>query len=176
MAGDQAQSITLATADLAAFVADHYDRLLRLARLICGNGGDAGDAVQIALEHAWRRRDALRDDQRLRSWLDRIVVREAIRVARGRRTRLARFLSRDGEVQWAEPADTSFERLPELTGLRQAFRRLPAEQRAVVALHLYLGYPVDQTARLVGAPLETVRSRLRLARERLRRELEERVE
>jgi RNA polymerase sigma-70 factor (ECF subfamily) len=52
-----------------------------------------------------------------------------------------------------------------------AFEGLPAEQRAVVALHLYEGYPVEETAQLMGAGIETTRSRLRLARQRLRREL-----
>jgi DNA-directed RNA polymerase specialized sigma24 family protein len=40
-----------------------------------------------------------------------------------------------------------------------------------VALHLHAGYTVSETAELVGAPIETVRSRLRVAREHLRREL-----
>ncbi len=56
--------------------------------------------------------------------------------------------------------------------LKAAFARLSSEQRAVVALHLYAGYSVAETAELVGAPLETARSRLRLARQRLRMELE----
>jgi len=43
----------------------------------------------------------------------------------------------------------------------------------VIALHLYAGYSVVETAEAVGAPVETVRSRLRLARERMRRQLEE---
>jgi DNA-directed RNA polymerase specialized sigma24 family protein len=50
---------------------------------------------------------------------------------------------------------------------------LSPEQRAVVALHLHLGYSVAETADIIAAPEETVRSRLRLARERLRREFEE---
>jgi len=44
---------------------------------------------------------------------------------------------------------------------------------AVVALHLYLGYSIAETADMVGAPLETVRSRLRLAREQMRFQLNE---
>jgi DNA-directed RNA polymerase specialized sigma24 family protein len=44
-----------------------------------------------------------------------------------------------------------------------------------VALHLYAGHSVAETADIVGAPLETVRSRLRLARERLRHALEESI-
>ena len=57
--------------------------------------------------------------------------------------------------------------------LRHAFESLPAAQRAVVALHLYLGYSIVETAEMVGAPLETVRSRLRLAREQMRFQLSE---
>ena len=55
-----------------------------------------------------------------------------------------------------------------MTDLRAAFESLPAEQRAAVALHLHLGYSIAETAALVGVPVETLRSRLRVARERLR--------
>ena len=57
--------------------------------------------------------------------------------------------------------------------LRAAFAQLPAQQRAAVALHLHFGYTLAETAAIVGLPEETVGSRLRLARQRLRRELEE---
>ena len=43
----------------------------------------------------------------------------------------------------------------------------------MVALHLYAGYSVEETARVLQIPFDTVRSRLRAARERLRRELGE---
>ena len=49
-------------AAIAAFVAQHYDRLLGLARLICRDASDAADAVQLGLEQAWRKRAALRDE------------------------------------------------------------------------------------------------------------------
>src|SRR5688572_14045785 len=61
------------------FVREHYPRLIRLAGLICRRTSDAEDAVQAGLERAWRKREALRDPARLRPWLDRIVVREALR-------------------------------------------------------------------------------------------------
>ena len=35
---------------LAAFVAEHYDRLLGLARIVCRDRADAADAVQTGLE------------------------------------------------------------------------------------------------------------------------------
>ena len=67
---------------LADFFGLHYDRLVRLAALVCHANVSIEDAVQAAMEQAWRRRHTLRDPNRLRPWLDQIVVREAIRLNR----------------------------------------------------------------------------------------------
>ena len=63
--------------------------------------------------------------------------------------------------------------MPAWSALRIAFDRLSPDQRAALALHLHFGYSIAETAAIVGAPEETVRSRIRLARDRLRRELKE---
>jgi RNA polymerase sigma-70 factor, ECF subfamily len=159
-------------AAIAAFVAEHYDRLLRLARLVCRDATDAADAVQAGLENAWRKRGSLRDEALLRPWLDRIVTREAIRVSKSRQSWLGRLLTPKADVTWIEPPDLHASEPPTYVGLRAAFARLSPDQRAVVGLHMHLGYSVAETAAIVGAPDETVRSRLRLAKDRLRRELE----
>ena len=170
----QAQSgAEVADAALAQLVADHYRRLLRLARLVCRDASDAADAVQVGLEQAWRHRSSLRESAAAKAWLDRIVVREAVRLARSRRSWFARILNHEAELTWLEPVDSSAEPGIERTLLRGAFAKLSPEQRAVVALHLHAGYSVAETAEIVAAPQETVRSRLRLAKAQLRRELEE---
>jgi RNA polymerase sigma-70 factor (ECF subfamily) len=164
--------------ELADLVAAQYGRLIRLAGLICDRTSDGEDAVQAALEQAWRRRATLRDADRLSSWLDRIVVREAIRLNRRRRGFLSRFfppahvreLSTGPDER--EPAAHSLEPVSR-AAIRIAYDALPAAQRAVVALHLYAGYSVAETAGLLHIPLETARSRLRLARARLREGLSE---
>ena len=160
-------------AALTSFVDAHYDRLLRLARLVCRDAIDASDAVQVGLEQAWRRRSSLRDEGSLRSWLDRIVVREAIRISKRRGSWLSRIFTPSASVAWIEPVDEEADRAAAWTEMRIAFEQLPPDQRAVVALHFYAGYSLVETADLVAAPVETVRSRLRLAKDRLRRNLEE---
>jgi RNA polymerase sigma-70 factor (ECF subfamily) len=160
-------------AAMSAFVVEHYDRLVRFARLICRDAGDASDAVQVGLEQAWRRRSTLRDDDRIRPWLDRIVAREAVRISRGRQSWLRRLFTPDPDVSWIGPADKRASDPARYAAMRTALGELSPEQRAVVALHLHAGYSVAETARIVDAREETVRSRLRLARQRLRRELEE---
>ncbi len=173
MIGRPAAAIEEGAADLAGQLTDffglHYDRLVRLAALVCHTRDSAEDAVQAAMEQAWRRRATLHDESRLRSWLDRIVVREAIRL--NRKPWWARVLA----PQQPDPElpDRAAGVDPTWIALVQSFRHLPLEQRAAVALHLYAGYPVEETAELMGASVETTRSRLRLARQRLRRELGE---
>ena len=166
------RGVRLDASTLDAFVRAHHQRLTSLARLVCIDMSEADDAVQSAFEQAWRRRASLQDVAALRPWLDRIVVREAIRQDRRRRSPLARFMGGPREIP-VEFADRRTDNTSSMTELRVAYEGLPADQRAVIALHLHLGYTVAETAGIVGAPVETVRSRLRLGRERLRGLLEE---
>jgi RNA polymerase sigma-70 factor (ECF subfamily) len=162
---------------LEAFFAAHYGRLIGLAGLVCGDVSSAEDIVQTALERAWRSRAGLRDDDRLRPWLDRIVVREAAREKRSRLTWIGRIFRTPAvrEIDLPEPdiVDRGASRFPERSALRSAFAELGAGQRAVLVLHLDAGYTIDETAELLGIARETVRSRLRVGREHLRHALQE---
>jgi RNA polymerase sigma-70 factor (ECF subfamily) len=160
--------------DLTDFVVAHYPRLIRLAGLITRNTDDAEDAVQAALERAWRNRSSLRDQSLLKQWIDRIVVREASRISGSRVRRLARLFTsdEDGEERAIDLPDSRIGAPGDMAEMREAFEKLSTDQRTVVTLHLYAGYTVIETAEIVGVPVETVRSRLRLARQRLRNDLE----
>jgi RNA polymerase sigma-70 factor, ECF subfamily len=156
---------------LVSFFDAHYGRMTRLAGLVCHEAGSAEDAVQAAMEQAWRRRSSLRDINQLHRWLDRIVVREAIRLnRRSPRRRGVQALTDERAGQLHDPRTVVG---PTRLALDAAFAVLSVEQRAAIVLHLHLGYTVPETARLMGASVETTRSRLRLARQRLRGELGE---
>jgi RNA polymerase sigma-70 factor, ECF subfamily len=148
---------------LADFVSEHHDRLIRLAALVTRSVEQAEDAVQAAFERAWRHRASLTDPSRLRPWLDRIVVREAIRGA----PRPTHTLS--NEMSGPFDRDASHE----VAAVHQALDQLAPGHRAVVVLHLYAGYSVGDTAAALNIPVETARSRLRVARDRLRHLLAE---
>ena len=149
--------------ELHDFVFEHHSRLIRLATLVTRSVDEAEDAVQAAFERAWRHRASLSDPSRLRPWLDRIVVREAIRSAR----RPVRTL--DNDVLAPFDRDSSHE----TAAVHQALDQLAPDHRAVVVLHLYAGYSVADTAAVLKIPHETARSRLRVARDRLRHLLAE---
>jgi RNA polymerase sigma factor (sigma-70 family) len=154
---------------LEDLVAAHYQRLLRVAVLICREPADAQDAVQVALERAWRSHGAVRNTDRLAAWLHRIVVRESVRAEHRRRGLLGRWLRplQEIDVVTTDRADKHD------LDLRKALDDLTVEHRAVLILHYYAGYSVAETAAACEIPFETARSRLRLARARLRLELGE---
>jgi len=55
--------------------------------------------------------------------------------------------------------------------LRQLLDQLPMAQAEAVALHVVLGYTVDEAASVLGAPVNTVRSRLRRGLSALRQQI-----
>jgi RNA polymerase sigma factor (sigma-70 family) len=155
--------------ELRVLVATQYERLLRVARLVCREPADAEDAVASALERAWRSRAALDDPTRTKAWLDRIVMREALRAERRRRRLLGRWIGGPTEIVLGADPDQARD-----LALREALRALPPAQRATLVLHLYAGYSMQETADLLDVPLETARSRIRLARTRMRAALDDR--
>jgi RNA polymerase sigma factor (sigma-70 family) len=73
----------------------------------------------------------------------------------------------DGIADGPSPAEALF-----LRGRREALAalldELPANQAEVLVLHVALGFTIDEVAGVTGRPAETVRSRLRLAKQALR--------
>ena len=56
--------------------------------------------------------------------------------------------------------------------LERGFRRLPPDQRAMLVMHHYLGYPLVEIAETLGVPAGTARSRLHYATRALRAAIE----
>src|SRR6185436_10229276 len=81
---------------------------------------------------------------------------------------LARLSPEDEHSSPSDDADS--ERRKRL--LRDLLSDLPDEQAEALALRIMLGWTLDEVAVATGAPMNTVRSRVRLAKEALRRRIE----
>jgi RNA polymerase sigma-70 factor (ECF subfamily) len=158
--------------DKSAFVdliRSRVDRLFALAHRILRDVDRAEDALQDALVIAWRDLRGLRDPDRFDAWLHRLVVHECIDHAARERRRAAnlRVLPVD------EPAGSDdLLTLADRDELERGFRRLSPDQRAILVLHYYEGYPLEAIADMLGIPPGTVRSRLHYARNAMRAALE----
>ena len=148
-------------------------RLFVVARLILRDDGRAEDATQEALVTAWRRLDGLRDPDRFEAWLHRLLVHACYREARRDRRRGAIEIHVD-PLAMSEVSPGGFDGLDiaDRDQLERGFRRLDVDQRAVLVLHYYLGFSLDEAAEVLGLPPGTVRSRLHRAINAMRAALE----
>ena len=145
------------------------DRLFGVANRILHDIGRSEDAVQHALEIAWRELPRLRDPDRFDAWINRLLVHACYVEARRARQWSAnvRVLPIDGP---AGPDDTVS--VADRDQLDRGFRRLPPDQRALLVLRHYLGLDPAEIAETLGIPAGTVRSRLHYAHRAMRAALE----
>jgi RNA polymerase sigma factor (sigma-70 family) len=143
-------------------------RLDGAARLILRDPELARDAVQEALVRAWRDLPGLRDPDRFEAWLHRLLVHACMDQLRARRRlRLEVELRPTDDMPEPDIDDTVALR----DELDRGFRRLGPDQRAVLALHYYVGLPLPEAAAALGLPLGTAKSRLARALASLRASL-----
>lgn len=147
------------------------DRLYAVAFRILRDTGHAEDAVQQTFLTAWRDLRRLRDDDRLEAWLYRLLVNACFAEVR-RTRRWQPGLRLITELDIGPSTEDSQASVALRDELERAFRRLPAEQRAVLAMHHYLGLSGEEIAETLDLPPGTVRSRLHYARQQMRAAIE----
>ena len=145
------------------------DRMFAIAYRILRDFGRAEDAVQQTLVIAWRQLPGLRDPDRFDAWLYRLLVNACYVEARDARRwgSFLEILPTDGPVGPDETLTVA-----DRDQLDRGFRRLPPEQRVVLALRHYLGLEPREIAELLGIPEGTARSRLHYAHRQMRAALE----
>ena len=150
----------------ATLIARKRNGVQNLARRALRNADDAQDVTQEVFAYAYLHLNELRDAARWDAWIRQITVHA---VADFRRSRATRSFPPPPHADLAA-IDNSEERTRRIL-LRDALATLPEAQRLTVILHYIGGYELTETAELLSVPLNTVRSRLRLARAKLREAL-----
>jgi RNA polymerase sigma-70 factor, ECF subfamily len=139
----------------------HQRQLHRLARLTTRTPEDADDALQDAMLSAHRSAGSFRHDAAVGSWLHRIVVNACL--DRLRRAKAHRTVP----LEDVYPVADRTAQVETAIVVERALARLPIGQRAAIVAVDMQGYSVADTARLLGVPEGTVKSRCARARARL---------
>jgi RNA polymerase sigma-70 factor (ECF subfamily) len=142
----------------------------RVAYSVLRHREDAEDVAQEAFAKAYRNFRQLRDRDRFRAWLARMTWRLAIDRCRAsnRRQRLEQEARDNGGPSTAE-AVVARDRAEQLW---RAIDALPEKLRMVIVLASIEGHEVQEVASLLGIPNGTVKSRLFVARQRLKEQLQ----
>ena len=145
---------------------------IALARL--RNPAEAQELAQEVFLHGMRKLSQLRDPQCFAGWLRQITVRMAI----NRLTRRGPFQGVDPEVLEQTQATDSgpldeLVRAEQADELRQALSRLRPMDRATLVAFYLRGRSLKQMSREFETPIGTIKRRLHVARNRLKKVMEQ---
>ena len=152
-------------------------RLVRVVRAVLGGAHpDIDDAIQQALIGFVQALPAFRGDCDPLGYATVIAVRAAVAVRK--RAHIDHARREDTADADAMPGhrpspgeEAASQQRKDI--LRDLLAELPPEQGEALAMRVVLGWSLEEIAAHSGAPLNTVRSRLRLAKEGMRRRIEE---
>ncbi len=171
----EAAAPATATATATAWVVDAYRQYFRYVWALLGRLGvpeaNLEDVTQEVFLVLHRRRDEFRQGSSVRTWLHGI----ALHTARRHRAKLERRRLKDETLEPSPPPPTPEAEVGQrraLQRLDQLLEQLPDEQREVFVLAEIAELPAPEIAELLAVKLNTIYSRLRLARRHIRRALD----
>jgi RNA polymerase sigma-70 factor (ECF subfamily) len=135
-------------------------RVRNLVRYLVRGDSDVDDMAQQSLIAVLAGLSSFRGESRFEAWADRITVRETLRYKRRVRAR-AEVAERDVGEHGPD----------EYLARRRVVRlldALPEEQRVCLVLHHSVGMSLPEIAKELGVSFDTVKSRIRLATQKLR--------
>ena len=141
------------------YIEQYQRRMFRVARGILYHDEDAEDAVGESILKAYEKRNQLKNPDKFRPWIMKIVVHESYRIARKR-----------GRTDYLEdspgteiPTEDSHYELWDLVNT------LDEEFRVVTILFYYEDLSLKEIGMILDIPVGTVKSRLTRARAKLKR-------
>ena len=161
---------------------DRYGRLVySLAYQIVYDEAVAEDITQEVFLQVWNKASSYQNELgKVSTWLTSVARHRAIDSLRRSRVR-----SESHQVIWDEPDDADgpewtdpqnieaqVEQTLQSRVVRQAIGKLPKEQRQALALAYFQGLSHQEIAEITGEPLGTIKTRIRLAMQKLRESLE----
>ena len=143
--------------DFASRIVAMQGTLYRVTCALLREHADREDAVQSAIEKAWRKQGMLRDETRLKAWVTRILVNECYLILRRQK--------RETPVETIPDSPAPDTADPDLY---RFFTSLPDTLRLTMVLHYVEGYEVKEIARIQRIPVGTVKTRLMRGREKIK--------
>ena len=156
---------------MTSVLADTYERSHQHLRCVAAKyvGRDAEDLVQDVFVRALQSGDAFRNESSPTTWLHRIVVNACI--DRWRRQHRRQHIETAVEsIETASGAAAHHDPLPSLL-VRGALKALPVEDQRLCILYYIVGLSHRELAAILGIPVSTSKTRLHIARGRLKRVL-----
>lgn len=138
-------------------IRENKQSMFRVAYAILGNVNDCEDAAASAVLHAWQGLEGLRDREKFRPWLLRILKNECYTMCR----RQPQLVALQEDMTADEPKLEALE-------LTEALSSLRPDARLTLTLYYVEGYSIREIAGILEMPAGSIKSRLSRARAQLK--------
>lgn len=161
--------------DAAAFRALYERHRVDVARLVyrmlAGRTADLDDVIQEVFVQVHRSLRDFRGQSKFTTWLHRVTVNVVLMHRRSARSRpvFADDSMPETRVDGALLPDEDADRRERMRAFARILDKLPEKKRDVFVLHELEGHAPGDIAKMVGAPVLTVRTRLFYARREIER-------
>jgi RNA polymerase sigma-70 factor (ECF subfamily) len=156
--------------EAAGDLVDRYQkRLFNVALRMLGDAQDAEDVTQTVFLNAFRKLDTYDPSYRFFSWVYRMTVNEALNTLKRRR----RTVTLEDRLAIRAPGAEADSETEAEDRVGRALMGLKPDDRTVVVLKHFVSFSYEEIADVLEIPVQTVKSRLFTARERLRLTLRE---
>jgi RNA polymerase sigma factor (sigma-70 family) len=146
----------------------HHLSVYRFVRRLVGDNVMAEDVVSEVFLSVWRHAAQFEGRSQVSSWLLAIARFSAISTLRRRRKDI--MLDEDEVAHVPDNADDPemvMQKNDRVTVLRQCLTHLSHDHRTIIDLVYYHDKSIDEVARIVGVPKNTVKTRMFYARKRM---------
>jgi RNA polymerase sigma-70 factor, ECF subfamily len=143
----------------------YHRRLARFLMRMTFRHDVIDEVINDTLLTVWRKAADFRGESQASTWIVGIAYRRALKALRV--THAVRAL----DAEYASPASDPHSLDEERQWLDRALAELPLEQRMVLELSYLLGHSCEEIASIMQCPVNTVKTRMFHAREKLRRSL-----
>ena len=148
-------------------------QVLRVARGVLGSSHpEIEDVAQESLVAIASAVGSFRGECSVKHFACRIAARKCVTVRRRAKARDERRRAL-ASIPPPPPAAPTTPARVRREALRALLETLPEEQAETLVLRVVMGFSLAEVAEATGAPINTVRSRVRLSKEALRRRIEE---
>ncbi len=152
----------------------YQEAAFRAAFLVLHDAAEAEDAAQEAFVKAYRALHRFRPGSAFRPWLLRIVMNQALTMAKGRSRRAAAAEKLGRRQPFSYSIDETVIDRERARLMSAALQALGEQERAIIYLRYFLSLSEKELAQYLGCPPGTVKSRLHRALEKLREVVERR--
>lgn len=157
-----------------ALYRSYFSRLARFLDRMTRNVPLVEEIINDTMMVVWQKAATFDGSCKLSTWIFAIAYRQALKALRGLDVPLEPQEDQPGEVG-AEPEHALAARQLQ-RGVSRALDALPMEQRMVVSLTYYHGMAYQEIADTMGCPVNTVKTRMFHARQKLKDMLSDHME